>query len=53
MIASYGALKENGKLIMHLTENDLCKMLKKKDDGDDPINVLIDKLDKTLMSISR
>lgn len=53
LVASCGALKENGKLIIHLTESDLCEMLKRKKEGDDPANLLIDRLDETLISISR
>lgn len=51
--ASKGALREHGKLIMILTNEDLCKMLNMKDEGDNPSDHLSDLLDNFLISLSR
>jgi len=51
--AAKGALKENGKLILILSDKDLCEMLKLKDNGDSPNDYLADVLDKWLISLSR
>jgi hypothetical protein len=52
-IAAKGALRENGKLIVNLTDNDLCEMLKLKDNSDDYTEVLIKKIDDMLIKITR
>lgn len=51
--AMRGSLRENGKLIMDLDELDICKMLKMKDNGDDPNTYLSEKVDNILISLSR
>jgi hypothetical protein len=51
--ATCGALKEVGKLIIILTANDLIEMLAWKDRGDDPSEILRDKVDKVLITMSR
>ncbi len=48
-----GALKENGKLILLLSDTDLCAMLQLKDNGDSPNDYLSRLLDKWLISLSR
>jgi len=51
--ASEGCLKESGKLILDITDEDLVVMLKKKDDGEEPSDYLLEKLEHMLMSISK
>jgi len=51
--AAKGALREHGKLILILTNADLCKMLDMKADGREPSDYLSDKLDDFLISLSR
>lgn len=53
IIAAKGALKEHGKLILILSNQDLCEMLKMKDNGLSPNDYLADLLDKWLISLSR
>lgn len=51
--AAKGALKENGKLILLLSNNDLCEMLKLKDNNESPNDYLSNLLDTWLISLSR
>jgi len=51
--AAKGSLKEHGKLIMILSDKDLCEMLKLKDSGNSPNDYLSNLLDKWLISLSR
>lgn len=51
--AAKGALRENGKLILLITQNELIKMLEAKDVGDSPNDLLSELLDGFLSSISR
>lgn len=51
--ASKGALREHGKLIIVLKNQDLNKMLQMKDSGDNPSDHLSDILDEFLISLSR
>ncbi|TDP59462.1 restriction endonuclease [Flavobacterium dankookense] len=51
--AAKGSLKEHGKLIMILSDENLCEMLKLKDNGDSPNDYLSNLLDKWLISLSR
>lgn len=51
--AASGALKEHGKLIIILTLNDLCEMLDMKDDGNDPAEILRNKIDEILIKMTR
>lgn len=53
IIAMNGALREHGKLIICLNLDELCKMLKMKDKGDDPNSFLSDKIDNMLMKLAR
>ncbi|MEK2080827.1 restriction endonuclease [Vibrio parahaemolyticus] len=48
-----GSMRENGKLIISLTNDDLCEMLKMKDNGDDPNDYMFQKVDDFLMSLPR
>ena len=47
-----GALRESGKLILSLDVEDVCKMLHKKDDGDDYMSVIYRVLDDLLETLS-
>lgn len=51
--AAKGALREHGKLLQILNLDEVCKMLKLKDENEDPNNVLAEKLDKFLIELSR
>lgn len=51
--AAKGALREHGKLIMLLTNEDLCKMLRLRDRSDSPNDYLSHLLDRWLISLSR
>jgi hypothetical protein len=51
--ASKGALREAGKVIVHLDLNDICQMLKEKDGGGTPEEILEQRLDEMLMSLAR
>ena len=53
MKAAKGALKEAGKLIVVINNQDVCEMLKYKDNGDDPSIVLRQKIDDMLITINR
>lgn len=48
-----GALREQGKLILCLSMEDICSLLRGWDAGEDPNNLLIERLDEMLMSIAR
>ncbi|MGB7801326.1 hypothetical protein [Buttiauxella sp.] len=48
-----GAMRENGRLILVLDDNDIIEMLLREDRGDDPSDYLFDKVDKFLMRLSR
>lgn len=51
--AMKGSLREHGKLIICLDLEDVSKMLHMKDNGDDPNNLLSEKIDNLLMQLSR
>lgn len=53
IIAMEGALRETGKLIISLNQNDIHKLLKMKDTGDDPNSYLTEIIDNRLMKLSR
>ena len=53
VIAMKGALREHGKLLIHLTPKDLCDMLERKDTGNDPNSYLAEKVDDFLIKLSR
>ena len=48
-----GALRDGGKLMMCLTDDDLCEMLHLRDSGDDATRVLTHKLDEILQELER
>lgn len=48
-----GCLRENGKLIISLTNDDLITMLEKKSNGYDPSEYLYDILDSMLLSLEK
>lgn len=48
-----GAVREHGKLIIHLTLDDICEMLVRVDAGDDPNALLFDRVDAMLMALER
>ncbi|UTM56137.1 restriction endonuclease [Photobacterium sp. CCB-ST2H9] len=50
---SQGAMREHGKLIVNLTNEDLCNMLDMKEKGDDPNDYMFEKVDSFLMSLPR
>lgn len=51
--ATKGALRESGKLILSLKDEDLVKMIQMKQKGSSPNDYLSDKLDEFLISLSR
>jgi hypothetical protein len=48
-----GALREAGKLILWVTRSELAAMLRDKDAGNDPHNLLFDRLDELLVDLGR
>lgn len=51
--AVMGCLKENGKLIIGLNDYDLKNMLAMKQNGEEPSDYLLDKVEDMLMSVSK
>lgn len=51
--ASIGCLRENGKLIISLSDKDLIKMIRKKESGQEPSDHLLEKVELLLMSVSK
>ena len=50
--ATIGILKESGKLIVDLTDDDLVKMILAKTNGEEPSDYLLNKVELLLMSVS-
>lgn len=48
-----GAMRENGKLMLALTDDMVCEMLKRKEQGEDPTDFLFDMTDDFLLSLPR
>ena len=48
-----GTLRENGKLIIVLDDDDIKQMVYAKEHGEDYIEILINKLDKMLVSLEK
>lgn len=48
-----GILRETGKLIINLTDQDLCEMLKYKKDGREPTDILFDIVDDFLLKMEK
>lgn len=51
--AALGCLKENGKLIISLNDEDLIKMVSMKENGEKPSDYLLDIIEDILMSVSK
>ncbi len=51
--AARGALREEGKLILPLTNAELVEMLRMQDNGDDPADYLSEKLDALLIDLEK
>jgi hypothetical protein len=51
--ASRGSLREQGKLILCISMEQLCGMLLKRDGGGDPTDLLYEEQDELLMTIAR
>ncbi len=51
--AALGCLKENGKLIVSLTDEDLIKMLYMKENGEEPSDYLLSEIEELLMAVSK
>lgn len=51
--ACRGVLRDEGKLILSLTNDDLLEMLRMKEDGEDPADFLSDKLDELLIDLEK
>lgn len=52
-IAAMGCLKESGKLILDITNDDLLNMIELKVDGKEPSDYLLSKVENFLMSVSK
>ena len=50
-IAQRGVLREDGKLIICLSDEDIIKMIRMKDKGDEPCDYLSDYLDNLLVDL--
>lgn len=48
-----GAMREHGKLMLVVDDEQVCKMLHMKDKGDDPADLLFDVADEFLLSLPR
>ncbi len=53
VIACQGAMREHGKLILNVDENMLIDLINSKISGDDPNELLFEKVDKFLMELPR
>ncbi|ENQ5773625.1 restriction endonuclease [Vibrio fluvialis] len=53
VIACQGAMREHGKLILNIDENMLVDLINSKISGDDPNELLFEKVDKFLMELPR
>lgn len=51
--AALGCLKEHGKLIISLNDEELIKMIAIKENGEEPSDYLLDKIEQILMSVSK
>lgn len=51
--AAQGAMREEGKLILILDDQDICAMLHKRENGDDPSDYLFEKADDFLLELAR
>lgn len=53
LAASYGILKEHGKLIVDVQDRDLIEMLKKKEKGEEPSDYLLGLIENYLVAIDK
>lgn len=51
--ATDAVLRENGKLLIHLSDEDMIKLLEMYEEGTDPRDYLLVKLDECLMKLSK
>lgn len=51
--ASRGAMRDGEKLLIHVKDTDICKMLELRDDDDDPADYLFALVDEFLMELGR
>ena len=51
--AALGCLRENGKLIISLSDEDLIKMIWMKENGEEPSDYLLEKVEYMLMAVSK
>lgn len=51
--AARGCLREDGKLLLLLTNDDLIEMIKLRENGGDPAGLLLDKLDNMLLILEK
>lgn len=51
--AAIGCLRENGKLIVSLNDEDLVTMIAMKENGEEPSDFLLDRVEQFLMSVSK
>lgn len=51
--AALGCLRESGKLIISIDEEDLIKMVSLKEKGEEPSDYLLDKVEDLLMLVSK
>lgn len=52
-IKSLGAIYDTGTLIIAITDTDLLKMLSQKENGDDPTNMLYERLNEAMHDITK
>lgn len=53
IVAMKGALRESGRLITWLCDDDLCDMLSMRDSGGEIYDILAERIDKMLLEIAR
>ena len=51
--AALGCLKENGKLILSVKDEDLIRMIEMKENGGEPSDYLLEQVEELLMSVSK
>ncbi|WP_027801162.1 hypothetical protein [Paraburkholderia dilworthii] len=51
--ASRGAMRDGEKLLIHVNDTDICKMLELRDDDDDPADYVFALVDEFLMELGR
>ncbi|MCF7484192.1 restriction endonuclease [Vibrio sp. J1-1] len=53
LIACQGAMREHGKLIINLDDDVICSLIDSKISGDDPNEILFERVDQFLMKLPR